>query len=47
MLWGSFHKQGDGGFTSGRTEIENRPLKTMAVAVRKLNHLMRDTTRGR
>ena len=31
MFRGLFHKQGDGGFTSGRTEIENRSLKTIAV----------------
>ncbi len=26
MFWGLFHKQGDGGFTSDSTEIENRSL---------------------
>ncbi len=29
---GLFHKQGDGGFTSGSSEVVNRSLKTIAVA---------------
>ncbi len=33
MFRGLFHKQGDGGFTSGSTEIVNRSLKTIAVAL--------------
>jgi hypothetical protein len=33
MFRGLFHKQGDGGFTSGSTEIVNCSLKTTAVAL--------------